>query len=121
MKKINKKNFFITIILAGLTFAFVSFAGPTQSPPGGNIPTPINVSATNQWKSGTQYTGELVRRALGIKIAPDENETLAVKGSVYIGVIGASNSFNVFSNGIEMNTTTICQTAHTYTNPNNGS
>lgn len=59
------KQFIKTIILAsviGLAVTYVfAWTGPTATPPGGNVSTPINVSLTSQIKSGALGIGGLLQ------------------------------------------------------------
>lgn len=46
------------VLVAGVSFVF-AWTGPTAQPPNNNTPTPINVSATNQIKTGGLWVGSL--------------------------------------------------------------
>lgn len=116
----KKNNLFSILVIALLFFGFVSFANPTSLPPGDNKATPLNVLSTAQSKIGTLFVGDLVNRVLGIRSAPISNETVSVSGGVVIGVSSSPDTFVISSTGVEMGTTTVCQTTHTYTSPSTG-
>jgi hypothetical protein len=46
------------VLVAGVSYVY-AWTGPTAQPPNNNTPTPINVSATNQIKTGGLWVGSL--------------------------------------------------------------
>src|SRR3989338_8629164 len=60
MKNILKEVFKVAV-LGGVLLALqvVAFSEPTQTPPGGNVPAPINVGSAQQTKSGGLTVGSL--------------------------------------------------------------
>jgi len=70
-----------------LALQVVAFSEPTQTPPGGNVPAPINVGSAQQTKSGGLTVGSLA--SLGSAFLATNS------GNVGIGTINPSQKLDV--------------------------
>lgn len=52
LPKITALAFGILVLVFAIGFYILAWQEPTQAPPGGNVPTPLNISATPQTKEG---------------------------------------------------------------------
>jgi hypothetical protein len=55
--KLHIFAFILGLLLVG--YVVFAFSPPTQAPPAGNTPTPLNVGSTTQTKQGGLTAGEL--------------------------------------------------------------
>jgi len=84
----------IALVLGVLIMSFclgylvLAWTEPTQSPPGGNVPSPLNVGSTSQTKTGNLTLPGLYLNAVG-------NE-----GNIYsVNIIQGYNDLILYSNG----------------------
>jgi hypothetical protein len=52
MKKTVQTILIAALTLVGVSYAQAAWSGPTEAPPGGNVPAPINVGDSEQTKVG---------------------------------------------------------------------
>src|SRR3989344_3428017 len=88
MKNILKEVFKVAV-LGGVLLALqvVAFSEPTQTPPGGNVPAPINVGSAQQTKSGGLTVGSLA--SLGSAFLATNS------GNVGVGTVSPSQKLDV--------------------------
>jgi hypothetical protein len=106
------KQIFSIMVLVGIAFAGVAFAGPTALPPNGNLTSlPIfGVSPdVSQSKIGTAPSGTQVPRALQIGTNdPSSNATLWVEGGISVfGSTGTVPGGDGITVGTDLTTTNL--------------
>lgn len=97
------KQFFSIMVLVGIAFAGVAFAGPTALPPSGggwSLPIYGKSPAANQSKVGTAPSGNQVAHALAVGPELTGNSTLYVSGGIAVfgSLSNTSDSMSVLSN-----------------------
>ena len=87
--------FSIVIIVIGFIFlanGLILATPPTQDPPGGNVPAPLNVGSTDQTKSGTLTMGDVFSAGGKNLVIGDDTFLTDIDVANMLGIYGNQNS-----------------------------
>jgi len=86
--KVISLVFSVLVVCFAIAFYAVAWSEPTQSPPGGNVPTPLNTGSTGQSKAG----------GLILNTGGAANGLIVANGNVGIGTTNPGTRLNVNGN-----------------------
>lgn len=87
-----KLSFFVVALFIGVNY-LSAWTPPTEAPPSGNVPPPINVGPSLQSKSGILQAGTLISSSRSsINTTPDANVKLTIGSETDTSYLGFKNS-----------------------------